>query len=308
MPPRTRRTAITEGVIAGILFGSASIIVRLLSSLDSYSIAFWRLATASAALSIVFFASHRSFKVANLAHRVQNISFMGLLLALHFIFFISAVKETTILNATVLVNTTPVFSVLLSSLIFKSKPSRFAFIGLVISFMGIVVVALAESLVTQQVAQVVNPSLKGDAEATLAAFFLAIYVTYGKKIRTQARTISTMLPIYAVTTFFIAAISLVATGKTVAVPLDIRAIILVLAIGLLPTAIAHTLYFSSLSHLKSFETATLALLEPLCATLLGIYVFYEIPAPLFALGAALVMLGILFIVKEEKEMRIASQR
>lgn len=67
----------------------------------------------------------------------------------------------------------------------------------------------------------------------------------------------------------------------------------------MPTAIAHTLYFSSLSNLKSFETATMALLEPIIATALGVILFHEIPAFWFVIGAALVLLGVFFVVKEK---------
>jgi len=69
-------------------------------------------------------------------------------------------------------------------------------------------------------------------------------------------------------------------------------------LGLLPTAMAHTLYFSSLSNLKSFETAAMALIEPVGATVLGIILFQEIPQYLFVFGAALILLGIIFIVEE----------
>jgi DME family drug/metabolite transporter len=72
-----------------------------------------------------------------------------------------------------------------------------------------------------------------------------------------------------------------------------------IALGILPTATAHTLYFSSLSNLKSFETATMALLEPLGATLLGIAIFAELPTPVFILGAVLVLVGIFSVAASE---------
>ena len=43
----------------------------------------------------------------------------------------------------------------------------------------------------------------------------------------------------------------------------------------------------------------MALLEPIGATVLGITMLLEIPAPMFVFGAALILLGILFIVKEK---------
>jgi len=62
---------------------------------------------------------------------------------------------------------------------------------------------------------------------------------------------------------------------------------------------AHILYFSSLSDLKSFETATMALLEPIGATILGILIFQEAPQAIFVLGAFLILFGILFVAKEK---------
>jgi drug/metabolite transporter (DMT)-like permease len=41
----------------------------------------------------------------------------------------------------------------------------------------------------------------------------------------------------------------------------------------------------------------MALLEPIGATILGIAVFQEIPALVFALGAVLVLSGILFTIR-----------
>jgi DME family drug/metabolite transporter len=76
-------------------------------------------------------------------------------------------------------------------------------------------------------------------------------------------------------------------------------ILALFGLGLLPTAMAHSFYFSSLSHLKSFETATMALLEPVGATLLGILAFSEVPGPIFVLGAVFVLAGIVFVAMRE---------
>ena len=76
-------------------------------------------------------------------------------------------------------------------------------------------------------------------------------------------------------------------------------ILFLLGFGILPTALGHTFYYSSLSDLKSFETAALALLEPIGATLLGIALFDEMPSPLFVLGAILILVGIVAVALKE---------
>ena len=42
----------------------------------------------------------------------------------------------------------------------------------------------------------------------------------------------------------------------------------------------------------------MALLEPVGATILGIDIFQEVPGPIFAFGAALTLMGILFVVRD----------
>jgi drug/metabolite transporter (DMT)-like permease len=40
------------------------------------------------------------------------------------------------------------------------------------------------------------------------------------------------------------------------------------------------------------------LLEPIGATILGIAIFQEIPGPIFALGAFMILAGIVFVVRK----------
>ncbi|MGQ9538686.1 MAG: DMT family transporter [Candidatus Bathycorpusculaceae bacterium] len=298
---RTRRLTLTEGITAGILFGTAAIFIRFLQKLDAFSIAFWRLIIACSILTAILLVSGKfsGFK-SSMIGNLRELFILGIFLGFHFIFFVSAVKDTTILNATVLVNTTPIFSVFISAFLFKLKPSRLATVGIMISVVGACVIAYAESIAggldTGSVG--VAPSVKGDVEAILAAFVEALYLNYGKKIRGQKAILPLMLPIYLFAAFVIAFLSPIGINKGLQLPMEFDLILPLFGLGILPTAAAHTLYFSSLSNLKSFETATMALLEPIGATVLGAILFGEFPAPLFVSGTALVLLGIVFIAKE----------
>jgi drug/metabolite transporter (DMT)-like permease len=299
---RTRRQALTEGLIAGVLFGTASVFIRLLS-LDAFSIAFWRLVIASLALTAVLIVSGKSFNFSILRRNIKQLLLLSFFLGLHFVFFISAVKDTTILNATVLVNTTPIFSIFVSNFMLKLKPSRHAVFGVSISFIGIFLIAYAETTIANQNLYLTGhtSSIRGDLEAILAALAETVYLNYGRKIRSQMSIVTLMLPIYALTAGIVAALGILTANATLTLQVDAKTILPLVGLGLLPTAIAHTLYFSSLSNLKAFETATMAFIEPIGATVLGMLIFEEIPAPLFAVGAALTLLGILFIVRDDTE-------
>ena len=295
---RTRKRALVEGVVAGVLFGSAAIFVRFLPALDTFSIVFWRLAIACIAL-IVVVVLEGGLHIAATGQNARDVIVLGLLLGLHFLFFVSALKDTTILNATVLVNVAPVFSTLISSFMFKIRPSRFAVTGLVVSFGGICVMAYAEAVTPIAHGGGFSPSVKGDLEAVASALLIAFYLNYGRRIRSQTSAVSTMFLIYALGALIVGVLSLAVGNRAVTFPSDVGILLPLVGLGVLPTAVAHTLYFSSLSNLKAFETAAMALLEPIGATVLGIVLFAEVPAYVFALGASLVLLGIFFILKEK---------
>jgi drug/metabolite transporter (DMT)-like permease len=301
MRGRTRKLALTEGITAGVLFGTAAILIRFLQNLNAFYIAFWRLIIASLTLAVILIIFGKSFNFNLVRKNLKELFILSFFLSLHFIFFISAVKDTTILNATVLVNTTPIFSMFVSSFIFKLKPSRLAILGLTISFLGVCIIAYTETITANANTQseIFSGNLKGDLEAVLAALVESFYLNYGRKIRNQMTILSTMFPIYMLTAIIVGVLSIPTANKILTLPTETAIILPLVGLGILPTAIAHTLYFSSLSNLKSFETATMALLEPVGATFLGMVLFKEIPQYLFVFGAALILLGIIFIVKEK---------
>jgi drug/metabolite transporter (DMT)-like permease len=299
MRVKTRRIAIIEGITAGILFGTSAIFIRYLQSFDVFSIAFWRLLIACLVLAMVLFVMRRVFSFNIIKKNLGNLLVLSFFLALHFIFFISAVKDTTVLNATVLVNTAPIFSLFISSFLYKTKPSHLAVLGLALSFIGVCIIAYAETQMTEASLDSFASRLKGDLEATLAALLEASFLTYGRKIRGQMDILSIMLPIYLLTAIIVGVLGLVFANKTLELPTNMESLLSLVGLGMLPTAAARTLAFSSLSNLKSFETATMALLEPVGATLLSLILFQEKPAPIFVFGAALILLGIVFVVKKE---------
>lgn len=300
MPVRTRRLALTEGIIAGVLFGTTAIFIRFLQALDAFSIAFWRLVVACLVLALAQFFLRKLFSFELIRRNFKELLILSFLLGFHFILFISAVKDTTILNATLLVNTAPIFSTFISSFVYKLNPSRLAVVGLILSFTGVCVIAYAENAMANTNVSLngFSPSLKGDLEALLAALVEAFYLNYGRKIRNQMDIVPTMFTMYLLTAIIVGVLGISTANTTLKLPTT-ETIFMLVGLGLLPTATAHTLYFSSLSSLKSFETATMALIEPVGSTLLGVILFQEIPPYLFVFGAALVLLGVLFVVKGE---------
>ena len=81
-----------------------------------------------------------------------------------------------------------------------------------------------------------------------------------------------------------------------------------LFLGAIPTALAYVLFARGLRRLTPGETATLTLAEPLTATGLGIVALGERPGAVAAVGAALVLAGLLALAlpARRRAPRIAS--
>lgn len=248
---------------------------------------------ASTTLVVISFLLKQRFQFDEVRANAKRILLLGALVGLHFVLFISAVKDTTILNATVLVNTSPIFAVLISSFLFKVKPSKLAVVGLITSFLGICLITYGDTFYALKI------GLIGDLEAILAALAEGFYLNYGRDLRVKLPLLSMVIPIYLVAAVFVGAFSTL-TGVSPTLPNQLYLITFLIGLGILPTALGHTFYFSSLSNLKSFETATLALLEPIGATLLGIVIFDEIPLMGFVFGAFLVLSGVVLVVGKAK--------
>lgn len=289
--PRGRRAAILQGVCAGVFFGTASIFIRLLPAMGVLSIALGRLLVASVALAILIVVTREPLRLDDLRSNYGRILLLGLLLGSHFILFISSVRDTSILNATVLVNTAPITAMAVSALFFRVRPSRTALIGSAVSLFGMVMVVYGDA------SEPLSLSFRGDMEAVLAALAEAFYLNYGQELRRKLSPITTMPLLYLVAAIPVLCAS-VLLGTALAIPTGMEALLTLIGLGIVPTALAHTLYFSSLSDLRSFETATLALLEPIGATLLGVLLFLELPGTYFLVGASLVLAGVFLVLWE----------
>ncbi len=292
MTAKDRRFALLEGITAGILFGTAAIFIRL-TELNPLSIALWRLIIASSILAIIVLLLRKGFNAGLVWSNFKHILILGALLGTHFILFVSAVKNTTILNSTVLVNTTPIFSMIVSTFLYRIKPSKLALVGVALSFVGAGLIAYRDAERGE------TANLVGDLQAALAAVAEGFYLNYGREKQIRIPILPTMLFIYLAAGLVVGTTTILAT-TTFEAPTNLEMLIPLIGLGALPTAAAHTLYFSSLSGLKSFETATMALLEPLGATFLGIAIFMEVPTPFFVVGAVLVLMGIFSTALERK--------
>jgi drug/metabolite transporter (DMT)-like permease len=284
----SRLIYVFQGSLAGFLFGTASIFIRLLPRLDALSLGFARLTLAAIFMFLMAVTLERQSLKATTRVQSRLLLLLGSFLGLHFVFFITAVKNTSIVNATTLVNTTPAMTLVISWILRQASPSKVNILGLLITLSGITSMSLAEFSISPS-------NILGDVSALGGAFFWALYLTFGKDLRERASPVTVMPSLYLLSALVLAAAAyLVGGGLLLPVTAELPPL---LAVAFIPTVLGHTLHFSSLKGLKSFEASTLALLEPVVASVLAFLVFGEAPAASFYLSAAVTLLGIYLVLR-----------
>lgn len=271
------------GIIAGFSFGTAAIFIRALGEFPSTSIAFWRLIIGGSILALTTYILRLEEEVR--FSELKLASIMGLLLALHFILFIQSVKDTSVINATTLVNTAPIQAVLVSILMFKTTPSKLSLLSVLLGFVGAAIMGGGRF----------QPHTIGDIEALTAGTLLAVYANVGKLARggLNVRSLPFMYKVYFIAGLVVFFISTFLGELTM--PTCLNETLLLVGLGLIPTGAGHTLIVYSLKRLKAYEAETLALIEPISASTLAYLIFGETPSTASLVGFSFVGFSIILL-------------
>lgn len=129
--------------------------------------------------------------------------------------------------------------------------------------------------------------IRGIACGLGAAALYASVVILNKKTRVDNAYQKTCVQLTAATVVLIPYLLL--TENWAAIRLDGRAVLMVLAVGIVHTGIAYTLYFGSMKGLKSQSIAVLSYIDPVFALILSTAVLHEKMSPLGVIGSALII-------------------
>jgi len=272
--------------IASFFFSSAAILVRFATQASDLSLAFFRLVIAAAAMVILALATKNLRGVKRCELALAGVS--GIFLSLHFMAFIVAVRETTIANATFLVNTSPVMLAVLSPLLLKERTTSREGVSIIVAIFGVLLVANAGNGF--------GSFGLGQVSALLAAFLVSVYSVIGRFLRTRGLD-TACYTAYAYSFGTLVALLVVAgTGATVYHAYNIQNVLAILGLGLFPTAIGHTLYNYSLGSVKTVTANIVPLLEPIIASGLAVTLFGEVPTLVEVCGYALILVAVVIVV------------
>jgi len=270
-----------------MIIGFSPILVRL-SQAGPSATGFWRLAFA--APFILAFSGRRPQRPDGSGGRLclgltlytvlAGVAFAGDLIFWHY-----SIHLTSVTNATVLSNGTPILVTLSGWIFLKERPRRIFLAGMILAVLGAVVMGLAKTASPDPGG---SPRL-GDA---FAAFTAVWYAAYFLAIREARRTMDAPTAV-----FWAGVIGLPITlgaafimGERI-LPAALAGWAACVCLGLVHAAGQGSIAWA-LGRVPAALASVVVLVQPVVAALLGWAAFGEAVAPLQALGAAVALAGV----------------
>lgn len=213
----------------------------------------------------------------------------GVLLALHFLAWITSLSLTSTFGAVALVSLQPIFVVAASYFLFKEKISmKLIFIAL-FAILGSFIIGISNFTSN-------GGSIYGDVLAFLGALFVAGYLLCGKKVRKRVSVLPYLAIVYESCTFTLFIIALL--WKTPLLGYDINVYLLTFALAVVCTIFGHSIYNWALEFVPLSFISISCLGEPIFAGILSFLFFGEIITIGQLMGGIIIILSLGLFVKE----------
>ncbi len=214
----------------------------------------------------------------------------GVFLAFHFLTYFDSVRFTSIASSNVLVSTEVFFVGLISFLFFKERIAKLGVFGILLSFIGTVIVAFSDLTFGIE-------ALIGDFLAVVAALLAAFYTLIGKEQRKgMTATLYTFL-VYGSCAFVMTIFCLVSQTPLLGyAPINY---LMALCLTLVCTFLGHSIFNWGIKYESAIYISTAKLASPIFAIILGFIFFSEIPSLIQVLGGVFIIIGIYIYIHSE---------
>lgn len=210
--------------------------------------------------------------------------------------YFTAIEEVSLSVAVILLYTAPAFVAVLSWILFGEPMTKRKIGALILTITGC---ALVIKLVPGSDQRI---SLYGFLVGLGSGFGYALYSVFGKHALKKYHS----LTVITYTFIFASLVMLPVSGFTIP-PNRLSSVHnweIILGLGFFPTVLAYLLYTTGLSMVESSRASITATLEPVVATLLGVFVFHDVLTAWQLLGIVFVLIAVVLIQLKSKKVAI----
>lgn len=276
--------------IAVFFFSTSAIFVRWSGPFNAIEIAFWRLVIATLLVGIMGLITHQPLLINR--KQLPRFIFYGLVTALHFIFYITSLEFTTIAHSLAITYTSPVFVTLFSALVLHETLPMRKYFGIGLTILGVAIMAGFEPHYTACSLHG-QCMILGDGLAVLSALCFSVYSIAGRGERDRHPLFRYTTNVYGLAALWLAPAVLYFAFQH-AYPL--AAIGAVVALGIFPLGLGHTLYNAAVRKVHATYANLIATQEVTGGVILGILLLHEIPSINTVIGGGVTLIGIMSVL------------
>src|SRR3989338_1262531 len=277
-------------IVANLIWGAAAPIFKFaLQNIPPFTLAFIRLFFAALLFIHIAF---RHWQKLNQRQLIRILIGAFFAITINIGFFFLALPKTASINAPIIGSAQPIFLFLLSIFILKEKPHKKVFIGILMSFIGVLVIILsplfmngAMSLSAKEIA------IEGNLFLVIATFGAVMNTIIFKKVLKEINfyQVTFISFLFGALNFFPLMYSELQHWSFAF--LDYRGWIGIIFGVVFSSAIAYTLYNYGISKMEAQEVGIFSYIDPVIAVLLAAPLVQEYPTPYFFIGAFFVFIG-----------------
>ena len=216
----------------------------------------------------------------------------GVFLAFHFTLWFESLRHTSVASSTTIVCTEVIWVSLGYALFLKGRMHFRAVLAIAVTLVGSVLIALADSSTG-------GAHLYGDLLSLLAAIAVAAYVLLGRIVRETVSTTVYTFVVYASCAGVLLCFCLIQGNPLFGY--GISGIVVGLLLAVFSTILGHSIFSWCLKYFSPSFVSASKLCEPVVAAILAGFLFGESPAALQLLGGAMILAGVFYYSRLEKE-------
>jgi drug/metabolite transporter (DMT)-like permease len=280
----TERRGILLAILAVFAFATSPVFVLAAAPLSAFVITCGRMAVG--AIWVIFLG--RLYRQPILPNRADWLLFVGigLITALHFLSYIASLSFTTIAQSLAIVYTAPIFVALFSATLLHEPISSRKWLGVLVTVAGIAILVGFQPQMDARMAF-------GDLLALVSAITFGLYSVAGRSQRARYGLFTYTGAVYGLAALW----ALPAAALTLQpAALTLKSVSAVVAAGLIPLGLGHTLYNAALRRTHATIVNLIATQEVTGGIVLGAIFLGQVPQASEIVGAAVALLGIAVVL------------
>jgi drug/metabolite transporter (DMT)-like permease len=208
---------------------------------------------------------------------------IGIILAIHFASWISSLEDTSVASSVILVTSHPMFVAIVSHYVLKEKLRTIGYIGIIVAFLGIIVLTSGDLLKG-------GANFRGDILALIGSIAAGTYILGGRKSRKNISLVPYVFIVYGICTIILLGACIFVSAPLYPLPVEEYQLFILMAV--VPTIFGHTLYNYALKYVKAQIISVSLLGEPIGSSILAVILLSESVPPLTIIGGCLILPGI----------------